>query len=270
MNFKKEDFQLIRNTEIDASYANDYKDMRVLKALADELSICLLLVHHLRKQGDSDPLNKLSGTTGISGATDATYILDKSRRSADGATLYCTGRDIEYREFELRFDKENCVWIMQSDSLVMPEKKLPKELEALPRFVEAIGCYEGNNTEFAERYNLFSGAELTPKALKQQMNRHRFLLESLGVFYDSKRSNGQRHIKIYYVYSAIHGSDSSAVSDGNATVGKTCDPCVPCDPAADVGLADMPRPQSGASRACGCLPPTKNTGGSPNPLQETR
>ncbi len=259
-------FQLIRNTEFDTSYANDYKDMSILKELADELKISLLLVHHLRKQGDSDPLNKLSGTTGISGATDATYILDKSRRSADGATLYCTGRDIEYREFELRFDKENCVWKVQSDSLVMPEKKLPKELEDLPRFVESIGAYEGSNTEFSERYNSFCGTELSAKALKQLMNRNRFLLESLGVYFESKRSNGQRFIKIYYASSA---SAVSALSDGCTTVGKTCDPCVSCDPTVEL-WGTTPRPTSGASRACGCLPPTENTGGSPNPLKEAR
>ena len=61
------------------------------------MKISLLLVHHLRKQGDSDPLNKLSGTTGISGAMDAVFILDVSKRHARGATLFCTGRDIESR-----------------------------------------------------------------------------------------------------------------------------------------------------------------------------
>lgn len=91
-------FQVIRSYTADTSYANDYDELRKLKALADELNITLLLVHHLRKQGDSDPLNKLSGTTGISGAVDAVFVLDKSKRSQDNATLVATGRDIEYRE----------------------------------------------------------------------------------------------------------------------------------------------------------------------------
>ena len=88
-------FQIVRNNSIDTSYANDYEEIRVLKQLADELGICLLLVHHLRKQGDSDPFNKLTGTTGIVGAVDTAFVLDKSRRNADSATLYCTGRDVE-------------------------------------------------------------------------------------------------------------------------------------------------------------------------------
>ena len=51
-------FQIVRNNSIDTSYANDYEEIRILKQLADELGICLLLVHHLRKLQDSDdPFN---------------------------------------------------------------------------------------------------------------------------------------------------------------------------------------------------------------------
>lgn len=47
-----------------------------LKRIADNHGITILLVHHLRKQGDRDPVNRLSGTTGISGAVDAVFVLD--------------------------------------------------------------------------------------------------------------------------------------------------------------------------------------------------
>ena len=39
-------------------YANDYKDIGALKELADKYSICILLVHHLRKQSSSDPYDQ--------------------------------------------------------------------------------------------------------------------------------------------------------------------------------------------------------------------
>ena len=110
-------FQIVRNNGIETSYANDYEEVRALKTLADEKKISLLLVHHLRKQGDSYALNKLSGTTGISGAMDAVFILDQSKRNANGATLFCTGRDIENREIEIQLKKENCEWELKGDSL---------------------------------------------------------------------------------------------------------------------------------------------------------
>ena len=102
-------FQIVRNNNIDTSYANDYDEIRLLKQLADELNICLLIVHHLRKQGDSDPFNKLTGTTGIVGAVDTAFVLDKSKRNADSATLYCTGRDVEDRQLELQFSKKDFI-----------------------------------------------------------------------------------------------------------------------------------------------------------------
>ena len=53
-------------------YANDYKDIGALKELADKYGICILLVHHLRKQSSSDPYEQISGSTGIMGVADTT------------------------------------------------------------------------------------------------------------------------------------------------------------------------------------------------------
>ena len=62
--------QRIRTAGNDANqYASDYRDIGVLKALADKHRIAILLVHHLRKMNDDDPMNMISGTTGLSGAT---------------------------------------------------------------------------------------------------------------------------------------------------------------------------------------------------------
>ena len=99
--------QRIRTAGNDANaYASDYRDIGVLKALADKHRIAILLVHHLRKMNDDDPMNMISGTTGLSGATDSNFVLRKSKRRENTATLYCTGRDIPYRELALEFDGE--------------------------------------------------------------------------------------------------------------------------------------------------------------------
>ena len=52
----------------DATYANDYRDLSVLKRLADKHGIAILLIHHLRKETADDVFNRISGTTAISGA----------------------------------------------------------------------------------------------------------------------------------------------------------------------------------------------------------
>ena len=167
-------FHLIRRTDTEVSYANDYEEVRAVKRLADSLGIAILLVHHLRKMGDSDPLNKISGSTGISGATDAVFILDKSRRSADTATLCCTGRDIPYREMELRLGKEIHTWEAVSDSLDTPELLLPDVIGKLLSFMREQKHFAGSNAEFTSLFCSSAGLDISSKALKQQMNRYRF------------------------------------------------------------------------------------------------
>ena len=88
-------FQMVRGNSKEPTYSGDYADAQKLKKLADKYGVAIMLVHHLRKMTDKDPVNKLSGTTGLSGAADTLLILDKSTRLEDVATLTCTGRDIQ-------------------------------------------------------------------------------------------------------------------------------------------------------------------------------
>lgn len=221
-------FQLIRKQGSDFSYANDYEEVRLIKKLADELNLTVLLIHHLRKMIDSDPLNKISGSTGIAGAVDAVLVLDHPQRGQADGVLECTGRDIPARRIELCFDSDTCTWSAEKDSLASPEIKLSEELIKMPDFMKAEKEYSGDNTVFAERYNAFAGTELSPKALKQLMNRNQQLLAEIGVKFQSKRSNGQRCLFVQYVPSAVPPVTQSAVSDAENT---GCENCVPSVPA---------------------------------------
>ena len=203
-------FQIVRNNGVDTSYANDYGEVRELKALADGLNLSLLLVHHLRKQGDSYALNKLSGTTGISGAMDAVFILDQSKRNANCATLLCTGRDIKNRELELKMKEDTCEWELKNDSLE-ETTTCPEEIVFLAKLMQREKAFDGGNSEFAELFNSFSGKSISAKALKQMMNRWRYVLEENFVFFTSGRSNGKRYIKVEYLPLSASESDGSAV-----------------------------------------------------------
>ena len=106
--------QIIRDTEGDQSYANDYQEIRMLKALADELGITVLVVHHVRKMGDQDPLNRLTGSTAISGAADTIMVLlgrfcglcpDPSQRDCGPEYCLYTPQGTDAGQFEgLAFD----------------------------------------------------------------------------------------------------------------------------------------------------------------------
>ena len=109
--------QRVRSAGGDSNlYANDYQDIGLLKKLADKRHIAILLIHHLRKLHDDDPMNMISGSTGLSGAADSTFVLQKHSRLANVASLHCTGRDIPDRTLKLEFGEEDHIWKLLEDS----------------------------------------------------------------------------------------------------------------------------------------------------------
>ena len=66
--------QMVRS-DTDSSYGSDYKELSVMKALADKLEITIVVVHHTRKCADSDPFNMISGSTGLSGCVDGSMAV---------------------------------------------------------------------------------------------------------------------------------------------------------------------------------------------------
>ena len=219
-------FQLIRDTGSELSYASDYNEIEFIKKLAEELKITILLVHHLRKQGDSDPFNMLSGTNGLAGGVDTMFVLDKSKRCSTNAMLYCSGRDIEDREIELCFDKDNCTWNFVSDSSDNPEMLLPDDIHLLIDFMKEKISFTGSNTDFTNEFISFCGKEINAKSLKRRMNRYRRELEENGVVFQSNRSNGKRILNINYTPK----SDDSDVKDDKNTAPENIVNIVPVVP----------------------------------------
>ena len=95
------------------SYANDYQIITRLKALADRYGICLLLVHHTRKQQSDDKFDMISGTNGLSGAADGAFLLQKEKRTDGSAVLDVAGRDQQDQRFYLTRDKERLIWTLE-------------------------------------------------------------------------------------------------------------------------------------------------------------
>ena len=63
------------------SYSSDYEVIGKLKQFADQHGVCILIVHHTRKQPAGDSFEKISGTTGLSGCADGELIMQKEKRT---------------------------------------------------------------------------------------------------------------------------------------------------------------------------------------------
>ena len=105
-------FEHIRNggSNEKTLYSCDYKDMNILREITNKHKVTLLLIHHTRKMFDPDPLNTISGSTGLSGATDGLFVLEKVKRTGNAAKITIANRDTEGFCFDLRFDPDTCRW----------------------------------------------------------------------------------------------------------------------------------------------------------------
>ena len=220
-------FQRIRSISNDNAYAVDYKDIGFLKQIADELKIVIILVHHLRKEKHEDPVAMVSGTSGITGAADTILVLDKSKRSSNNATLCCVGRDIEYREIELHFDKPTKVWEFVKDSVENPEMLLENIVADVVEFIKDKHSFVGTPSKLTESLSGYCKEKLVPSVLSRELNKNKNELAEQGIRYEKKRSNGKRLIFL----SAVPQSPNdvvanSADSDGNSYIPIT----VPADP----------------------------------------
>jgi hypothetical protein len=97
-------------------YLEDYAALEGLLPLAAKHRIAIVVIHHLRKMAASDPLDEISGSTGLSGGVDGVMLLKRDRGRAD-AFLYVDGRDIEEpRELALRWDTDLASWSLAGDA----------------------------------------------------------------------------------------------------------------------------------------------------------
>ena len=63
------------------SYASDYEIIGRIKQFADQHGICVLTVHHTRKQQADDSFETISGTTGLLGCADGSLLMQKKKRT---------------------------------------------------------------------------------------------------------------------------------------------------------------------------------------------
>ena len=196
----------------------------MLKKLADAHGIAILLIHHLRKEKASDVFDRISGTTAISGAVDASFTLVEAQRGSGWAKLSCIGRDIEYRELELRRNVDN-VWEVTADSYQNPELLGDRIVFLISELLCSCSAFTGTPTELAQRIDPGGTEGVTPKNVSRKVLQSVAELEKSGITAVVRRSNGKRLIE-------LHRADSA----GNGRAGNV----VPIDPAAKCAPCQLP------------------------------
>ena len=149
------------------SYADDYKVITSLKRFADGTGVCLLLVHHTRKQQADDKFDMISGTNGLMGAADGAFLLQKERRTDSAATLDISGRDLQDQRLYLKRDEERLAWELERRETEPYREPPDPVLEAVAALVTAERPeWSGTATDLAA----VLGLDIQPNALTKRLN----------------------------------------------------------------------------------------------------
>ena len=178
------------------SYASDYDIITRLKSFADCHSLCLILVHHTRKQKADDVFDMISGTNGLLGAADGAFLLQKPKRTANEATLDISGRDQQDQRLHLFRNEEKLCWELERCETELWKAPPEAILDAVAGLVNIERPeWTGSPTELVEA--LAVDMKANALTMKLNVNTGRLYREH-GVRYWNSRTHDGRKIVLRY------------------------------------------------------------------------
>jgi len=104
-------------------YNTDYDALGPLTELGQRHRCCVLTIHHSTKAAHADFVDELSGSIGLSGASE-TILGFRRDRGSKTATLLLAGRDLdEERELSLQWDGLTGQWVLVGDAKEVAAEK---------------------------------------------------------------------------------------------------------------------------------------------------
>lgn len=176
------------------SYASDYDVIGKLKSLADRNGICILLVHHTRKQQADDKFDMISGTNGLLGAADGALIMQKEKRTDNTAYIEISGRDQQDQRLYLRRDEDRLIWELERRETELWREPPDLVLKAVSSLIsEKSPCWKGTATDLV----VALGLEMKANALARLLNiRASKLRYDYNITYTSSRNHSGRSITL--------------------------------------------------------------------------
>lgn len=176
------------------SYANDYEIIGKLKILADRYGVCILIVHHTRKQEADDHFDTISGTNGLLGAADGAFLLQKEKRTGNSALFDIVGRDQQDQRLRLNFDRGHCLWELTGMETELWKEPPDELLESISRIVSIDSpVWRGSPSALAEILQM----DLSPNVMSRRLNVSTSrLLNEYNIRYESSRSHDGRKITL--------------------------------------------------------------------------
>ena len=178
------------------SYASDYEIIGRLKQFADKHCICVLIVHHTRKQPAGDTFEMISGTTGLLGCADGSLLMQKKKRTALEATIDVVGRDQQDQILYLSKDPNTQIWNLDKTETELHREPPDPVLETVARLVTSEQPeWTGSPSELAEALNTGMAANALTKYLNVKCGR---LTDEYNIVYENKAKHSGRRVTLTY------------------------------------------------------------------------
>lgn len=176
------------------SYASDYEIISRLKRFADRHGICVLAVHHTRKQPAGDSFEMISDTTGLLGCADGSLLMRKEKRTALEATIDVVGRDQQDQVLYLTKDPMTQIWNLERTETELHREPPDPLLEAVSQLVSPDDCVRtGSPSALAEAID----TETPDNALTKYLNiKSGKLLHEYHVRYENKAKHTGRRVVV--------------------------------------------------------------------------
>lgn len=176
------------------SYSNDYEVISRLKKIADDSGVCLLLVHHTRKQQADDKFDMISGTNGLLGSADGAFLLYKENRTSTAAILDISGRDQQDQRLYLSRNKEHLTWELEEVETEIWVEPPDPVLEAVAKVVTADNPeWQGTASELIA----MTGLDMKPNTLTLRLNVNAGrLMSEYHIAYGNTRTHAGRRVKL--------------------------------------------------------------------------
>ena len=178
------------------SYASDYEIIGKLKKFADKHQICVLVVHHTRKQPAGDTFEMISGTTGLLGCADGSLLMQKKKRTALEATIDVVGRDQQDQILYLSKDPDTQIWNLERMETELHKEPPDKTLEAIAKLVNSEQPeWTGTPSELADALNIGMAANALTKYLNIKCSK---LKDEYSISYENKARHSGRRVVLTY------------------------------------------------------------------------
>jgi len=188
----------------ETAYSGDYREMGLIKQFADKHNICILFVHHLRKQIDEgDAFNMISGSTALMGAADSIFVISKKKRMDEQATFIMTGRDIIQTDLVISFNKHDYLWEVQGTAEEMALKKERQDYENHPVIVtikelvkrNPVSGWGGSAQDLMMAVYDITGKQVTESSagIGKLISRYELMLHYDGIDHKFSRSGKRVH-----------------------------------------------------------------------------